>query len=409
MSYANRVGTTILDGPQVDAFGRLRISEPTTLFDYTAQYNSGTSVRWAEQTATGGSSSHLPNESAVQLSVTSSTGSKVIRQTRQYFRYQPGRSQVVIMSFVLGALKAGTRQRVGYFDANNGILLEQTGTVRNLVRRSSTSGSVVNDAVAQADWNVDKMDGTGASGITLDFSKTQIMIIDLQWLGVGRVRIGFDVDGQLYYAHQFLNANNLTVPYMSTANLPVRYELETTGSPGTSTTLKAICVAVMSETGFDFSRALHFTANRGITPQAVTTRRPILSIRSKATFNSLQNTIIAYLHEMTVTATSNDALIELVTGGTLTGASYSDVNTNECSIEYDVSASAISGGITLDSFYIVSGSAANRLVTEYQVRDFTNAILYETLNSVASPMSIVATSLNATANLTAAINWIEIR
>jgi hypothetical protein len=144
--------------------------------------------------------------------------------------YQPGKSLLNLNTFVMNAQESGLEQRVGMFDANNGIFFEDTGTAYQIVRRSYTSGSSVDDPILQSAWNGDKLDGTGASGYTLDPTKATIMFADYEWLGMGAVRIGFVIDGRFIVAHTFKNANDLTTVYMQTANLPIRYEIETTGT-----------------------------------------------------------------------------------------------------------------------------------------------------------------------------------
>lgn len=123
-----------------------------------------------------------------------------------------------IHSFCFNSTPNGIRKRVGYFDDDSGIYLEVYNGSVKVVIRSKVSGSVVNTEVAQANWNLDKLDGSGPSRATLDITKAQILMIDLQWLGVGRVRIGFVVNGVTYYVHQFLHANKISTVYMSNAN-----------------------------------------------------------------------------------------------------------------------------------------------------------------------------------------------
>ena len=134
------------------------------------------------------------------------------------------------------------------FDASDGLFFEDDeGTVK-VVCRSNVTGSPVNTKVAQTSWNLDVMDGTGKSGVTIDWTKTQIFFFDFEWLGVGRVRLGLVIDGAIYYVHQFLNTNVIDTVYMSTPNLPLTYQIITTGSSPASS-LVAICSTVMSEGG----------------------------------------------------------------------------------------------------------------------------------------------------------------
>ena len=204
-----------------DAFGRLRVSNPFTLFDSSHRY--ADNGLWSTATAVSGTATFDANEGLINLAVTAASGSEVIRETVKVFSYQPGKSLLVINTFVMNAAKTGLRQRVGYYGASNGYYLEQNDSAVSFVERSSVSGSLVNNPVAQANWNVDPMDGSGPSGITLDLTKAQILFMDLEWLGVGTVRIGFVIDGNFYVCHKFQHANIIASTYITTASLPLRY------------------------------------------------------------------------------------------------------------------------------------------------------------------------------------------
>lgn len=247
MSYFERTQIQAADSASVDAFGRWRTSQPFTLFD--GIHTASDSYRWDEATTGSGATATVNlTRASTTLSTTANTAGSVAKQTLTRFKYTPGKSQVVLCTFVLGGSVGGNTKRVGYFDIRNGIFLQQSGSELGIVRRTYTSGSAVDNKVVQADWNLDRMDGTGPSGITLDWTKTQILVIDLEWLGVGRVRVGFNVDGVTYYCHQFLNANNLDVVYMSTASLPIRYEITNDGTGGAAS-IEQICSTIMTEGG----------------------------------------------------------------------------------------------------------------------------------------------------------------
>jgi len=288
---------------------------------------------------------------------------------------------------------------------------------------------VVDNEVAQSSWNIDKFDGTGPSGITLDFTKTQILVIQAQWLGVGRVVVGFDVDGVLYPAHQFLNANVLTVPYTQTFNLPVRYEIrqETTDCVARSGyfdsangiflkalkaqsggTIQMVCASVQSEGGKE-ARGFPLTANRGTASVAVTTRRAVLSIRPKATFNSRTNRAHIELADFSLNASSNSALYEIVIGGTLGGSpSWTSVGTNSA-VEYDVAGTTVTGGTMILSDYVTSGSGSTRGIARGDI-DIRNPFVLRQIDALAANqdiLSIVCTSVSGTSNILAAINWYE--
>ena len=236
----------------IDAFGRQRISNPEMIFN-SKQIFDNQPLYWndIEESGSGTSSTHSSNTASSVLAVSANTAGKRTRQTYMRFNYQPSKSQLIYITGVLKKSGGGTgiTSRMGLFDDDNGIFLQRSGSTISLVVRSSVFGSPSDsNSVTQANWNIDKMDGNGLSGVTLDFSKTQILIIDFEWLGVGCVRIGFVIDGNIFYCHQFNHTNVLSNVYMSTPNLPLRYQIENTGT-GAASSIECICSAVISEGG----------------------------------------------------------------------------------------------------------------------------------------------------------------
>ena len=246
-----------LGGTNLDAFGRLRISEPFTLFDSQNRYIDG--EQFSSLTATGGNVVYVANESSFNLNVSSTNGSSVIRQSKTVQAYQPGKSLLTMNTFAMATLKANLRQRVGYFTEGNGVYFEANGTSLFLVIRSSTTGVVVEERIAQASWN----GNTLLSGTVLDPTLTQIFWCDVEWLGVGNVRAGFVINGQFIVCHTFQHANqpgNTTV-YMTTATLNPRYEITNTGGTSGNSIMKQICSTVISEGGFTPSTKIGYVTN----------------------------------------------------------------------------------------------------------------------------------------------------
>jgi hypothetical protein len=313
---------------------------------------------------------------------------------------------MVLLTATLGAAKANVRQRIGYFDDDNGLFFEQTSTAKSVVVRTSTSGSPVDGAVTQANWNLDALDGTGPSGITLDLAMSQIFLIDFEWLGVGRVRFGFVIDGLPVYCHEVLNANTLATIYMTTPHLPCRAEIENTAAAASTTTMQQYCMSVLSEGGVQEDLANEFAIGRGVTSLAVTTRRPVLSIRPSPTFNSITNRGHVTFAELEVLAATNDCLWELVLNGSLTGASFGAVDATYSITDYDTAATAISGGIVLNRGWSIAGlgaaagkSAGGSFVELYN--DFAG--------TTPDILSIVCTSFTGTTNVNALMRWTEQR
>ena len=337
-----------LYGTALDAFGRARSSAPYTLFDSQNRY--AKNDLWSETTATGGTVTYDANASTVELNVTTSSGSEVVRQTYRSFSYQPGKSLLTFNTFVMPAASSGQRIRIGYFNTQNGVFLERDGTAVYIVRRTFVSGAAVDTRVAQADWNGDKLNGTGDSGFTLDLTKAQILWEDFEWLGVGSVRVGFVIDGQTIVCHTFQNANNLTSVYMTTAILPLRYEITNTGA-STAATLKQICSTVISEGGYE--KKVTLDVARMTTAKSVsTTIVPLASIRLAS--GRTGAVVIPDGYSMLGSGAGGEFEVLLIKNPTLTGASW--VASTSANVEQDISATALTGGIIVRSNFTSSGA-----------------------------------------------------
>ena len=267
--------TTTITGTNLDAFGRLRVSNPVTLFDSQNRYIDG--EQFSSTTATGGNVVYVANESSFNLNVSAASGSSVIRQSKTVQGYQPGKSLLIMNTFAMATLKANCRQRVGYFTADNGIYFEAVGTQLNLVIRSSVTGSVVEERIPQASWN----GNTLLSGTVLDPTLTQIFWCDVEWLGVGNVRTGFVINGEFIVCHTFQHANqpgNTTV-YMTTATLNPRYEITNTGATSGASTMKQICSTVISEGGYTPSTKIGYVSNNTV-PTRVSSANTVTALCS---------------------------------------------------------------------------------------------------------------------------------
>lgn len=352
-----------IGGTNVDAFGRLRSSAPYTLFDSQNRY--ATSPLFDTSTATGGTTTYLTNESSLQMSVTTSAGSEVVRQSYRSFAYQPGKGLLVLATVVMNVGKTGLRQRVGYFNTQNGVFFQQNDGVNAFVLRSYVGGSA-SDArtVAQSSWNGDKLDGTGASGLTLDTSMAQIVWMDFEWLGVGSVRCGFVIDGQYIVCHTFQNANSIANVYMTTAMLPIRYEITNTAATASASSMKQICSSVISEGGYEKRVAPQVarmtTANSGIG----TTFVPLVSLRL-ASGRTGAVVIPDGYSVLPTSASSTTFEIVLVKNPTLTAPSWTA--SSSANVDMDISATAYTGGTIVDSVYVLASTQSNREVSNSSV------------------------------------------
>ena len=340
------------NNPTGDAFGRLRTSNPETLFDSKQIFDNAPNF-WDDAEQSGGSttSTHSADTASTTLGVALNTAGNRVRQTYQSFNYQPGKSQLIFMTFVLDESGGGTgiTRYVGQFNSDNGLFLKDDEGTYKFVRRTHVTGSPVDNEVAQSSWNIDTMDGTGPSGITIDFTKTQILVIDYEWLGVGRARMGFNIDGVTYYAHSFNNANNLDEVYMSTPNLPLRYEIDNDGT-GAASGLKTICCSVQSEGGEQQLGILRHKDSGSVGSLSSGTTYAMIGIRLKSAYIGLD----VFLENLSLlaTTTNDQAHWELKLNPTVDGTfTYSGQTNSGVEIATGANTNTVTLGTDIDGGY----------------------------------------------------------
>lgn len=333
--------------PETDAFNRLRVSEPFTLGDYKHLYSIDPDFIDVKS-GVGATVVFDVNQAAAILQSGISTNGYCIHQTKRYHHYMPGKSQLIYSTFNYGSAQQNVTKRTGYFDDRDGIYFEQApnGTLSFVIRSYVTAGIGTSERrIPQSMWNKDKLDGNGPSGYNLDITKTQLFFTDFEWLGVGRVRCGFSIDGKNIIAHEFYNSNNLSTVYMSNPNLPVRCEIRNSGTQvGAGGSFIQICSSVMSEGGYteagrEFS---HTTSLRSV---GVGSTVPIMAIRLKNLFKGYPNRATVRLEDISVFSSGSNIKYEVVklkssVGITTTGSWISEHP--ESVVEYNQTATAIS-------------------------------------------------------------------
>jgi len=387
-----------------DAFGRMRISPPFTLFDGSLRYFDN-EFKWNQKDIGIGTSTFVSNESSVNMQVYGN-GDASIRQSKQVFSYQPGKSLLVMTTFVMNTPTVGLRQRVGYFGNENGIYFEVDGTTVNLVIRKSTSGSVddTTEKIPQGSWNGDRLNGLGGqnniSNVTLDVTKTQIFWTDIEWLGVGSVRCGFVINGQFIVCHIFHHANFLNKVYMTTACLPVRYEITSTSVAGT---MKAICSTVISEGGY-VNRSQTRAIGTPLTGKNLsdTVYRPLVCLRLKsANIDSIVVPTKFDVYGLQLAAFS----YRIILNPTLTGASWTSAGTNS-TVEYDITATALSGGTVVDQgIFVGSNKGGSASVSSTDV-DFSQQ-LGRTIDGVSDIWCLAAIATTNNDDAVGVVSWQE--
>jgi hypothetical protein len=331
-----------IGGTNTDAFGRLRVSQPYTLFDSQSRYAADNQFDTA---VTGtGSTTFNSNQASVSMAVTAGGVGSVVRQTYRVFPYQPGKGLLVLATFLMDSNDSvNISQRVGYFNVQNGVFFQKVDGVNSFVLRTNITGTPSDArAVTQSSWNGDKLDGTGASGLTLDLTHPQILWMDFEWLGVGSVRCGFIINGIYIVCHTFDTANVYgSTVYMTTAILPVRYEITTT-TAAVAATLTQICCSVVSEGGFEQTSVEHTASMTNLTASSYlnTSYKPLISIRLAS---GRTGAVVIPIGVNFLPSTADNFQIALVKNATLSTPSWSAV-ASDSNVEFDTSSTSYTGG-----------------------------------------------------------------
>jgi hypothetical protein len=482
MTYFPTTKITTADTMAVDAFGRLRVSNPVTLSEVSFEYdlsplvvesitaslgsasfdsNSRTAILSASTTApsagvgtvtiagasnprtatftnsqtfssgdnilvnsipyrviTGGTGTSFSVDGIVNAAAGSSftrRGSYSALRQRQVNLYEKGKSHLIKQTFVFGSGTNGVTRRAGYYSDRNGYIFTQetaTGSMMvGFIERTAVTGNVVETFFSQSQWNIDKLDGQGPSGHTLDLTKHQILITDAQFLGVGRVRMGFDLDGLLVPCHEFLHANTSSIaPYMQTFSLPVTYEIfNHTSSVGAD--MKCICFEVESEGGTlgGPPRKNRFSANSGTAAgvTVTTSRTFVLAVRPKQTYNGNMNRMVISPQDITAIIGNNSVLVELIYDPVLTGGSWASVNDNS-GMEFSTNATYTSGGTVVNSFFVGTGGNTARASGGSVIAE-SFPIVNDNFGANPKVIAVIMTATATTSVCYATIDWEETR
>jgi hypothetical protein len=392
-----------------DAFARLRVSEPFTIFDSSHRYRDN--GLWSTGVTGGATAAFNASGGFMELIAGTASGSEVIRETDRVFPYQPGKSLLNINTFTMNPAKSGLRQRVGYFGANNGMFIELDGTTLSLVKRSSVSGSVVETKVTQDNWNVDPLDGNGPSGITLDITKSQIWWTDIEWLGAGTSRIGFIIDGKPIHCHSFHHANGITGTYFTTATLPIRYEITNTTAQASSSTLYQICSTVLSEGGYE----LRGTQQSVSTPFATEynlavkdTYYPVAAIRLKAT--ALDACVIFSALSLIPETSGENYNYRILNGSGVgvSGGTWVSAG-NDSAVEYNLTGNSIVGtGKVLASGYFSSKANIGGVINLNKRELLNTQLSRNSLTNTPHQLILAVAASQNNSKVFASLDWEEI-
>ncbi len=396
-------GTTTVSLPAnaSDAFGRLRVSNPFTIFDTQARYYDH--EQYSSSITGTASVVYNANSSTFELNVSTGSGDSVKRETTKTFPYQPGKSLLILHTLCMSTPKANLLQRAGYFGENNGIFFEINGTTLNMVIRSKSTGTIVEDRIPQSSWNGDRLNGAGGannpSGITLNPALDQIWFCDIEWLGVGSVRVGFVINGVYYTCHTFNHANTISSPstdntttYMSTATLPLRYEITNTGVTASPSLMRQICSSVISEGGFHLTgsgnpRAASHVIGAPITLPNDVSFKPVMAIRLKST---MLDAVVVPINYSLVPVAQSMFQYRIYKRAITSGGTWVDSATDSA-VQYNLSPTTLVSGKIAEQSFINSTNQSSSAPTqeafgfEYQLeREPFTGVPYEYVITMAT-------------------------
>lgn len=411
------------DSEAISAFGRLRTADARILGDYRIMYGSGTTYEMDYVTSNGATITLNYTSISIVSTVDTTSGSLAFVQTKQYHPYIPGTGHFALMTFIMGTSVAGVSQSAGLFDDDNGIFFRvRNGTAEFVIRNRGVDTQVV----PQSQWNGDRLDGSmteyNQSGITADWTKAQILSIDYQWLGVGRVRVGFVIDGVAINVHHFEHANRTAaVPYMSQPSLPLRWEIRNTTAQSTSHTLTSICGSVQAE-GADFEtgfiRAVSTDgASISVTSSNAVYGRGLLAVRLKNTVvNGKPLHALARLKRYSV-ASDQDMQFKLVVlqnaasiSSTVTWTAVPGLGWCEYAQDFALTTSWANTAMIIDDQF-VTGSTNNKFgIAVSEPSENRNTAIFQNYNATDSQIFvIVGYPLGTNVNARAGLKWIEVK
>jgi len=398
---------------QYDAFGRLRVSNPLTLFDSSHRYRDNN--LWNSLIVGSGSTvGFVTNQGLIHMTVGVGSTASVIRETTKTFSYQPGKSLQIMNTFVMNPPKQNLRQRVGYFGADNGIYFEldgETGNTAYFVERSIVTGTMTETRIPQSQWSQDKLDGTGPSGFTLDVSKGQIMWTDIEWLGLGTVRVGFVINGIFIHCHSFHHANIVESTYITTGSLPLRYEISNTGSTSGISTMKQVCSTVISDGGYELrglQQGIGTTITSPVRLATAGTYYPILSLRLKSNPNRLDAIVIlTAISVMGITNNSHYNWQVRASANTSGGGTWVSAGVDSA-VEYKIDGGSVVGGRILAEGY---SSASNQAVSAVDILKealFKFQLERDGLTETPYELTLVAAGSVVNSDIHASLDWEEV-
>lgn len=386
------------------------IQDRTVLLECSTSY--GKNALYFDELATNGASSTSIG-GAVQMILPSSTaGARVVRQTKQYVAYVHGTSLYHIITGVLAsnAPWTSTTSRIGIFDdsadvtfggantssAGNGVYFQYSPTGLAIGIRAAG----VDTIIPQANWNIDKMNGTGKSQYVLDPALPNTILIEWGVFTGRTFRMGLLYKDMLYYCHEFLATET---PVFENHALPARWELSCVDpEPSAVIMEQGKMTAFCKGAGYQ-RRGRVFSTDTGTQPKVITFAGdtvPIISIRLSPQFCRAK--IAAVNVTLFNTMSGGLARWEAVLNGSLSGTSFNAVQSGASLVEASTNESQCTGGTVIASGYISNTDVIRAPLGA------SDLALTAAITGRPDILTIRVTNMLGSVSVLAAVEWVEL-
>jgi hypothetical protein len=372
----------------VTAFSDLRTAELTPQAHITFEYNINPKIV-NTSTANGGTVTQADAMAVVKTS-TNAAGEASFDSIR-LLKYRSGLGALARFTGLFTTGVANSSQGVGVGNSENGFFFGYDGAAFGILHRIDS----VDTWIPQTTWNLDVLDGTGRSGMTIDPTNINVFEITYQYLGAGMISFYVEDDstGDFTPVHRIQYANSNTTPSLYNPALPLGAFAVNTGNTS-DLTVKSASMSAFVE-GKDIVTGPSQTFGSSVTTAS---ELAVFTIGNKTTFASKTNLVNGIMKGLSCANDSNGIATFTIYEDTGLGGVpvYADIDTNGSVMESDVAGTTVTGGTVIASFSVGKDSG-----TKFDLAS---------LGIIMKPGSIYTVSAQtagASAAMGASLSWVE--
>ncbi len=357
MCFAQSISCTLYY-PETGAYGELLIavSNPIAEMQFTYNVNSCLAI----ESVTGSSSILYANGMAVLQVNGNGDSAKISNTIRAYD--QAGQGVACVFAAIYGSGEE-TSQIAGIGNDTDGFFFECNSSIFGILYRNNS----VNVFIPQVDWNVDPMNGTGLSGMNLDFTLGNIFKIQYQELEFGNIKffVESSFTGELILVHQINYANANTSPSLTNTGLQLMAEVVSSGG-NTALNISSMGLFIEGEVNPYLGIRNTVSGSKNVS----TLPNNILTIQNNTVFETQANQSMVIPDQLSLFNSpggTGDAIFSLYLNPVVDDPFFSNISSNSV-VSYDTTGTTFNGGILLGTFYLSSGSSISINMTEYDLK-----------------------------------------